>query len=217
MLTTTNPTQDGELDASCRGIEAAEKPVEVAAPTTQVVVTPDSCKSDEKDGKKTEQKDRAQNAEKRAKSPEGGNNNAETCLQMLLEEAKRLLFQAQKEVKQREERVLELEKRLATVVETNKNKNQEKPKTQTEDERRAMIRRRWRILGMKVRVGITANIVKRRKMNDPNSFVVKDTEVVRKEDELDLEGACKRKAKIRSKWRKAGFGAGITQGRDCAF
>ena len=30
---------------------------------------------------------------------------------------------------------------------------------------------------MKVRVGITANIVKRRKMGDANSFVVKETEV----------------------------------------
>ena len=30
---------------------------------------------------------------------------------------------------------------------------------------------------MKVRIGISANIVKKRKINDPNSFIVKETEV----------------------------------------
>ena len=32
---------------------------------------------------------------------------------------------------------------------------------------------------MKVRVGITANVVKKRKINDPNSFIIKETEVIR--------------------------------------
>lgn len=42
----------------------------------------------------------------------------------------------------------------------------------------------------------SANIVKK-KINDPNSFIVKETEAVKKADELDLEGACKRKTKSR--------------------
>lgn len=214
MLTTTNPTeQQDSLDASCRGLEAADKATGAAEKVPAAKLDADSLKPKmiETTIKIVEPecpKNTATHVDKKAKGNIG-------CLVMVLDEAKRVLAQAQKEMKIKEDRVVDLEKRLAEVIERSSTAVQPKPKEQvSEEERRALVRRRWRILGMKVRIGISANIVKKRKVNDPNSFVVKETEAVKKEDELDLEGACKRKTKVRGKWRKAGFGAGIVQGRD---
>jgi len=83
--------------------------------------------------------------------------------------------------------------------------------------RKAEVRRKWRVLGMKVRVGVTANIVRRRKINDASTFVDKETESVTKEDNLDLEGKCERKTVVKKRWRKAGILIGNMQGRDAAF
>lgn len=83
--------------------------------------------------------------------------------------------------------------------------------------RKAEVRRKWRVLGMKVRVGVTANIVRRRKINDASTFVDKETESVTKEDNLDLEGKCERKTVVKKRWRKAGILVGNMQGRDAAF
>jgi len=192
-------TASHNLDSSCRGVEASE----VASPQASVIKEA-SCKPEKASAL----------PEKQAKRKESGGSGGKNvgCVMILLTDAKKLLHQAQQEVTKREEKVKELEARLAAAIET-QNKPAQEVKSQTEEERRAAVRRRWRILGMKVRVGITANIVKRRKMGDANSFVVKETEKVNKEDEMDLEGACKRKTKIKSKYRKVGFGAGNTQGR----
>ena len=55
------------------------------------------------------------------------------------------------------------------------------PPIQTEDEaaRRARVRRRWRVLGMKIKFGLTAQAmaVKKRNMQDAASFIDKETEV----------------------------------------
>jgi len=204
MLTSTNPTdQKDSLDASCRGLEAANKAAAASDKDPAAKLVADDMKA------KMIDSEPIKGATKKTKGNIG-------CLVMVLDEAKRMLLQAQKEVKIKEEKVLELEKRLAEVLERSSAQTQIKKEDKTEEERRAAVRRRWRILGMKVRIGISANIVKKRKINDPNSFIVKETEAVKKADELDLEGACKRKTKVRGKWRKAGkaFGAGDTLGRD---
>lgn len=147
--------------------------------------------------------------------------NTSDCLEMLLSEAVKLLKQAENEVKVRQLKVKEIQKKLEEVK-LNEKKEMEAKKRQElspeeELKRRAAVRRKWRILGMKVRVGITANIVRRRKINDANSFLDKETEAVTKEDNLDLEGKCEQKKVVKSKWRKGGTLPGITQGRDSAF
>jgi len=168
----------------------------------------------------------------------------QSCLERLLAEAVDLLNQAENEVKIRQNKVLELQNKLDRVLETKKQEitvekkeenmqnkikslEEESPKeeskkeitTNKEDEskRKAEVRRKWRVLGMKVRVGVTANVVRRRKVNDANTFIDKETEAVAMEDNLDLEGKCERKKAVRSKWRKAGVMVGTNQGRDLAF
>merc|ERR1712223_1134543 len=91
---------------------------------------------------------------------------------------------------------------------------QEEKTPEEVEKRRAEVRRKWRILGMNVRVGVTANIVKRRKVLDANTFMEKETEAVDKEDKLDLEGRCERKKTERRRWRRGGIRVGDTQGRD---
>merc|ERR1712098_833326 len=85
-----------------------------------------------------------------------------------------------------------------------------------EEARRALVRRRWRVLGLKVKFGLSANLmaVKKRNMNDLNSFIDKETEEACKEDQLDLEGRCMRKTKDKRHFRRGGIMVGSTQGRD---
>jgi len=227
MLTCPAAGEPGDLDSSCRGVEPGEKPP--PAPLEVSIIVPEL---ESEPVKKPSQPAETQiispptnkmaNQEKKVRKESGSDFGFDRlpskqtntgCLVILLDEAKRMLLQAQKEVALREKKVIELEDKLKEVIETSR-----KPPVvqlvQSEEERRAAVRRRWRVLVMKVRVGITANVVKKRKINDPNSFVTKETETVKREDELDLEGACKRKTKVRGKWRRCGFGAGNTQGRD---
>merc|ERR1711887_76774 len=72
-------------------------------------------------------------------------------------------------------------------------KRPEPPKD--EATRRAEVRRRWRILGMKIKFGLgtQAMAVKRRNLKDADSFIDKESEEATKEDQLDLEGKCMRK------------------------
>jgi len=160
-----------------------------------------------------------------------------TYLETMLAEAVKLLVQAENEVKIKQQKVAELQKRLKEVKlkekEAKEARNPKKlaeadkaqeeisktPEKSAEDElkRKAEIRRKWRILGMKVRVGVTANIVRRRKMNDADSFLDKETDTVTKEDNLDLEGKCEQKKTVKSKWRRGGILVGAVQGRDSAF
>merc|ERR1712098_65624 len=75
---------------------------------------------------------------------------------------------------------------------------------------------RWRVLGLKVKFGLSANLmaVKKRNLNDLNSFIDKETEEACKEDQLDLEGRCMRKTKDKRHFRRGGIMVGSTQGRD---
>jgi len=147
------------------------------------------------------------------------------CLEVLLAEAVKILKLAENEVKVRQQKVLELQKRIEQAKREEKerkraqwkNMEAEQPLSEEEKKRKAAIRRKWRVLGMKVRVGITANIVRRRKINDANSFIERESEKVAKEDSLDLEGKCEQKKAVKSKWRKGGTLIGSTQGRDSAF
>jgi len=136
-------------------------------------------------------------------------------LEKLLAEAKLLLEEAEMEVTRRKNKVMELEKNLTVTMKKVKEETLKQEKTPEEvEKRRAEVRRKWRILGMKVRVGVTANIVKRRKVLDANTFMEKETEAVDKEDQLDLEGRCERKKTERRRWRRGGIRVGDTQGRD---
>merc|ERR1719397_1363043 len=74
------------------------------------------------------------------------------------------------------------------------------------------IKKKWRVLGLKVRVGVTPAVERQRKVNDPNSFMEKEFVDVKKEEDMDLEGNCSRKKTIRKKWRKSGIRVGCTQG-----
>merc|ERR1712126_667585 len=67
-------------------------------------------------------------------------------------------------------------------------------KPETEEERRARVRRRWRVLALKVKFGLGANVlaVKKRNLNDITTFIDQETEAT-KEDQMDLEGKCMRK------------------------
>jgi len=209
MLTCPAAGEPGDLDSSCRGVEPGEKPPPAPLEVSIIVPEPES----EPVKKPSQPTETPIISPPTNKMPNQEKKTNTGCLVILLDEAKRMLLQAQKEVALREKKVIELEDKLKEVIETSR-----KPPVvqlvQSEEERRAAVRRRWRVLVMKVRVGITANVVKKRKINDPNSFVTKETETVKREDELDLEGACKRKTKVRGKWRRCGFGAGNTQGRD---
>merc|ERR1712121_92928 len=82
--------------------------------------------------------------------------------------------------------------------------------------RRAEVRRRWRILGMKIKFGLgtQAMAVKRRNLRDVESFIDKESEEATKEDQLDLEGKCMRKKMDKRHFRKGGVMIGSTQGRD---
>jgi hypothetical protein len=73
--------------------------------------------------------------------------------------------------------------------------------------------RKWRVLGMKVRLGVGGvAVTKRRDVSDAETFIIKESEVsvlrwnvfaklfifiqeACKEDQLDLEGKCMRKKK----------------------
>jgi len=90
--------------------------------------------------------------------------------------------------------------------------------SEPEDEaaRKARVRRRWRVLGMKIKFGLAAQAmsVKRRNTKDASSFIDRETEEASKEDQLDLEGKCARKTRDRRYFRRGGVLVGTTQGRD---
>jgi len=87
-----------------------------------------------------------------------------------------------------------------------------------EDEaaRKARVRRRWRVLGLKIKFGLGAQAmaVKRRNLADATSFIDKETEEATKEDQLDLEGKCYRRKEDKRYFRKGGVAVGSTHGRD---
>merc|ERR1711970_29560 len=89
-------------------------------------------------------------------------------------------------------------------------------KPETEEERRARVRRRWRVLALKVKFGLGANFlaIKKRNLNDINTFIDQETEEATKEDQMDLEGKCMRKKTDKRHFRRGGVRVGCVEGRD---
>merc|ERR1711962_1657492 len=89
-------------------------------------------------------------------------------------------------------------------------------RNETEDERRARVRRRWRVLALKVKFGLGANVlaIKKRNLNDISTFIEQETEEATKEDQMDLEGKCMRKKTDKRHFRRGGVRVGCTEGRD---
>merc|ERR1712198_48435 len=89
-------------------------------------------------------------------------------------------------------------------------------KPETDEERRARVRRRWRVLALKVKFGLGANFlaIKKRNLNDINTFIDQETEEATKEDQMDLEGKCMRKKTDKRHFRRGGVRVGCAQGRD---
>jgi len=89
-------------------------------------------------------------------------------------------------------------------------------KPETEEERRARVRRRWRVLALKVKFGLGANVlaVKKRNLNDISTFIDQETEEATKEDQMDLEGKCMRKKADKRHFRRGGVRVGCAEGRD---
>merc|ERR1712058_50416 len=63
------------------------------------------------------------------------------------------------------------------------------PENENEAERKARVRRRWRVLGMKIKFGLGAQSLatKKRNLADASTFIEKESEEASKEDQLDLE------------------------------
>jgi len=89
-------------------------------------------------------------------------------------------------------------------------------RNETEEERRARVRRRWRVLALKVKFGLGANVlaIKKRNLNDISTFIDQETEEATKEDQMDLEGKCMRKKTDKRHFRRGGVRVGCTEGRD---
>merc|ERR1712212_194281 len=117
-------------------------------------------------------------------------------LQKLLEQAVESLAEAEREVVRRKNEVSELQGRLNNLIDgqtqitisTSKDditNTENKDDSEQKNKQSQEIRRKWRVLGAKVRVGVTTTVLKRRKMNDPTTFMDRETEEVTKEDKMD--------------------------------
>jgi len=153
--------------------------------------------------------------------------NSVEALKAAVQEAEREVDIAERHLKNKQLALNSLKKKLQDAViagvggmkisnngEVEKVKKPEPPKD--EATRRAEVRRRWRILGMKIKFGLGAQVmaVKRRNLKDAESFIDKESEEACKEDQMDLEGKCMRKKMDKRHFRKGGIMVGSTQGRD---
>merc|ERR1711887_8308 len=148
------------------------------------------------------------------------------ALKASIQKAEREVDLAERKVKNKKLLLNSLKKQLQEAVISGvsglkiKQQDEEKVKTtappKDEATRRAEVRRRWRILGMKIKFGLgtQAMAVKRRNLRDVDSFIDKESEEATKEDQLDLEGKCMRKKMDKRHFRKGGVMIGSTQGRD---
>merc|ERR1711970_218997 len=147
------------------------------------------------------------------------------ALKASIHEAEREVDLAERKLKNKKLLLNSLKKQLQEAVISGvsglKIKQQDKEKVKTtappkdEATRRAEVRRRWRILGMKIKFGLgtQAMAVKRRNLRDVDSFIDKESEEATKEDQLDLEGKCMRKKMDKRHFRKGGVMIGSSQGR----
>merc|ERR1739848_574880 len=87
---------------------------------------------------------------------------------------------------------------------------------ENEAQRKARVKRRWRMLAIKIKFGLGAQAmaVKRRNLQDASSFIDRESEEASKEDQMDLEGRCMRKARDKRTFRRGGVCVGSSQGRD---
>merc|ERR1711909_26673 len=147
------------------------------------------------------------------------------ALKASIQEAEREVDLAERNVKNKKLLLNSLKKQLQEAVisgvsglKIKQQEEKEKTTAPPKDEatRRAEVRRRWRILGMKIKFGLgtQAMAVKRRNLRDVDSFIDKESEEATKEDQLDLEGKCMRKKMDKRHFRKGGVMIGSSQGRD---
>merc|ERR1712179_327786 len=147
------------------------------------------------------------------------------ALKASIKEAEREVDLAERNVKNKKLLLNSLKKQLQEAVISGVSglkikQQEEKVKTtappKDDATRRAEVRRRWRILGMKIKFGLgtQAMAVKRRNLRDVDSFIDKESEEATKEDQLDLEGKCMRKKMDKRHFRNGGVMIGSTQGRD---
>merc|ERR1711936_72478 len=143
-------------------------------------------------------------------SPAASQNTSEMSAETDIEALKAAVKEAERDV-DLAERAL---KNKHDVQQEQPVKKPEPPKD--EATRKAEVRRRWRILGMKIKFGLGAQAlaVKRRNLKDADSFIDKESEEACKEDQLDLEGKCMRRKMDKRHFRRGGINVGSTQGRD---
>ena len=98
-------------------------------------------------------------------------------LKNLVIEAEKDLEEAEIDVANKKEKLKKLQSKLQDNVIKNVS-NLKAPVTVDKSgvDTKGDIGRKWRVLGMKVRVGV-APVVKRRNVNDAETFIVKETEV----------------------------------------
>merc|ERR1711915_807617 len=170
----------------------------------------------------TEERDNCVRCVEKADTMQDG--NSVEALKAAILEAEREVDIAERHLKNKQLALNSLKKKLQDAViagvggmKINKTEEVEKPEPpKDEATRRAEVRRRWRILGMKIKFGLGAQAmaVKRRNLKDAESFIDKESEEACKEDQMDLEGKCMRKKLDKRPFRKGGIMVGSTQGRD---
>merc|ERR1712198_71876 len=148
--------------------------------------------------------------------------NMEDIRQAIVE-AERELEAAEKAVASKRNALMVLQKQLQDQLMKNvgglkgvTTGSEKVKKPETDEERRARVRRRWRVLALKVEFGLGANFlaIKKRNLNDINTFIDQETEEATKEDQMDLEGKCMRKKTDKRHFRRGGVRVGCAQGRD---
>ena len=113
-------------------------------------------------------------------------------IKLSIKEAERDVDLAERNLKDRQLRLTHLKTQLQEVlisgvsglklVDQNNNikeRSYKPPENEDEASRKARVRRRWRVLGMKIKFGLVtqAMAVKRRNIQDASSFIDKESEV----------------------------------------
>ena len=101
-----------------------------------------------------------------------------------IEKAKISLAEAEKEVEVRYDKLKSLQKSLEFAkIEARKIAEEQKQVEEADSNENQLksdsLRKKWRVLGMKVRIGVTTSVVRQRRINDPSSFSEKEFEVLK--------------------------------------
>ena len=119
------------------------------------------------------------------------------ALKASIKEAERDVDLAERQLNDRKLRLHGLQKQLQDTIisgigglKINTPLEQVKKAAPPQDEaaRKAAVRRRWRVLGMKIKFGLGAQTlaVKRRNMKDAESFIDKESEVINKSQHFNI-------------------------------